>query len=66
MPRVEDFLRGRGEGIRRYIIVGIDVATRFGFAYGYTHLSSRAAHIFWRNFVRKPPFEIRGVKTEIS
>ncbi|MEM4331116.1 MAG: hypothetical protein QW273_03885, partial [Candidatus Pacearchaeota archaeon] len=33
---------------------------------GYTHLSSRAAHIFWRNFVRKPPFEIRGVKTEIS
>jgi len=52
------------DGVRRYIVVGIDLASRFGFAYGYKHLSSRSARDFMEKFREVAPFEIRGVQTD--
>lgn len=51
-------------GIRRYLVVGIDLASRFAFAYGYSHLSSRKARDFMEKFREVAPFEVRGVQTD--
>ncbi len=51
-------------GIKRYLIVGIDLVSKFGFAYGYKNLSSRSGRDFMEKFREVAPFEVRGVQTD--
>lgn len=51
-------------GVRRYILTGIDLKTRFAFAYGYKTLSSSTAKDFLKKFQAVAPFEIRRIQTD--
>ncbi|MCS7279249.1 MAG: transposase family protein [Thermodesulfobacteriaceae bacterium] len=51
------------DGIKKYILVAKDVASRFSLAYAYSHLSSRSG---WREFKAVAPFEISGVQTDFG
>ena len=50
------------DGIRRYILTGIDLRSKFAFAYAYTSLSSRKAKNFASKFRQVAPFPIKRKK----
>lgn len=52
------------EGIRRYIITGIDIVSRFSFSYGYKSLNSENAKDFIERFRKVAHFEIKRVQTD--
>jgi len=51
-------------GIKRYILTGIDLETEFAFAYAYTSHSSKAAADFMRTFKSVSPFSLTHVQTD--
>lgn len=51
-------------GIRRYLVTGIDLKTRFAFAYAYKTLSSGTAKDFLNKFQAVAPFKIRRIQTD--
>ncbi len=51
-------------GIRRYIVTGIDLKTRFAFAYAYKTLSSSTAKDFLQKFRQVAPFTISRIQTD--
>jgi len=51
-------------GIKRYVISGIDYKTGFAFSYGYKTLSSSSATDFLKKFIEISPFEIKNIQTD--
>lgn len=51
-------------GIKRYILTGIDIETEFAFAYAYTSHSSKAAADFMRMFKQVAPFSLIHIQTD--
>lgn len=51
-------------GIKRYIIAGIDLKTRFAFAWCYKGLNSLSAKDLLLKFLSVAPFEVRRVQTD--
>lgn len=51
-------------GIKRYILTGIDLETEFAFAYGYVSHSSKAAADFMRTFKEVAPISLTHVQTD--
>ena len=51
-------------GIRRYVISGIDYKTSFAYSYAYTKLSSTTSVDFLHKFQRVAPFTIRHIQTD--
>jgi len=52
------------EGIKRYLITGIDLSTKFAFAMAFTKLNSRNSKIFFIKFVEVAPFKIKNIQTD--
>ncbi len=52
------------DGVRRYLLTGIDVFTRFAFAYSYENLTSYAATDFLKKFISITPFEVKAIQTD--
>ncbi|NLH39341.1 MAG: transposase family protein [Elusimicrobia bacterium] len=52
------------DGVKRYIINGIDIKTRFGFGYMYEKLNSLNAKDFLKRFSEVAPFEIKRIQTD--
>jgi transposase InsO family protein len=52
------------DGVRRYLLTGIDVPTRFAFAYSCETLSSRTATEFLKKFMIVAPFAIKAIQTD--
>lgn len=52
------------DGIKGYIITAIGLTSKFGFAYGYSSLSSRSVKDFMSKLEYVCPFKIRSVKTD--
>ena len=50
--------------VKRYIITGIDIVTRFAFAYVYKDLSSDSGKDFMEKFCFVSPFKIKKVQTD--
>lgn len=51
-------------GIKRYILTGIDLETEFAFAYGYSSHSSKAAADFIRTFKHVAPVSLTHIQTD--
>lgn len=51
-------------GIKRYILTGIDLETKFAFAYGYASHSSKAAADFMQTFKNVAPISLTHVQTD--
>jgi transposase InsO family protein len=51
-------------GVKRYILTGIDLETEFAFAYGYSSHSSKAASDFMRTFKSVAPLSLTHVQTD--
>ena len=51
-------------GIKRYIISGIDYKTSFAYSYAYTHLSSATSVDFLHKFEQVAPFTIKHIQTD--
>ncbi len=51
-------------GIKRYILTGIDLETEFAFAYAYTSHSSKAAADFMRTFKQVAPLSLTHIQTD--
>jgi len=51
-------------GIKRYILTGIDLETEFAFAYGYISHSSKAAADFMQTFKSVAPVSLTHVQTD--
>jgi len=51
-------------GIKRYILTGIDLETKFAFAYGYTSHSSKAATDFMQTFKAVAPIALTHIQTD--
>lgn len=51
-------------GVKRYILTGIDLETEFAFAYGYVSHSSKAAADFMRTFKEVAPVSLTHVQTD--
>ena len=52
------------DGIKRYLFTGIDVSTRFAFAYAYKSDSSANGRDFLNKFTRVAPFPVSRVQTD--
>ena len=52
------------EGVKRYLITGIDVATKFAFAIAFSKLNSRNSKIFFTKFLEVAPFKIKRIQTD--
>ena len=52
------------DGVHRYLITGIDLCTRFAFAYCYKKLNSLNAKDFFEKFKQLAPFKITHVQTD--
>jgi transposase InsO family protein len=52
------------EGIKKYIINGIDIKTRFGFLMMYDKLNSDNARDFMKRFQEVSPFKIKRIQTD--
>jgi transposase InsO family protein len=52
------------DGLKRYLVTGIDTETKFAFAYAYTSHSSQAAADFMRLFKTVAPIAITHVQTD--
>ena len=51
-------------GIKRYIVSGIDYKTSFAYSFAYTHLSSEISTDFLHKFQQVAPFEIKHIQTD--
>lgn len=51
-------------GIRRYIVSGIDYKSSFAYSYAYTHLSSEVSTDFLHKFEAVAPFTIKHIQTD--
>lgn len=51
-------------GIKRYVVTALDRESKFGFAYGYTSHSSKAAADFMRTFRHVAPLDVTHVQTD--
>ena len=51
-------------GVKRYIFTGIDIRTRFAFAYTYKSNSSANGKDFMEKFIEVTPFTIRNIQTD--
>ena len=51
-------------GIKRYIVSGIDYKTSFAYSFAYTHLSSAVSVDFLHKFQQVAPFEIKRIQTD--
>lgn len=51
-------------GIKRYVLTGIDCESEFAFAYGYVSYSSKAAADFIRTFKHVAPLSLTHVQTD--
>jgi len=51
-------------GIKRYIITGIDVVTKFAFAYTYKNHTSGSTKDFVEKLLKVTPYEIKGIQTD--
>ena len=51
-------------GIRRYIVSGIDYKTSFAYSYAYTKLSSATSVDFLHKFQKVAPFTIKHIQTD--
>jgi transposase InsO family protein len=52
------------DGVHRYLITGIDLCTRFGFAFCYKTLNSLNAADFFEKFKQLAPFKITHIQTD--
>ena len=52
------------EGVKRYLITGIDIATKFAFAMAFSKLNSRNSKIFFTKFLEVAPFKIKRIQTD--
>jgi hypothetical protein len=52
------------KGIRRYLICGVDLSSRFSFSYGYHKLSSTTAKDFCIKFQKVFPYQIKHIQTD--
>jgi len=52
------------DGVKRYIINGIDIKTRFGFEYMYEKLNNLNAKDFLKRYSEVAPFEIKRIQTD--
>lgn len=52
------------DGIKRYILTGIDITGRFTFAYGYSNLSSKKGADFINKYNEVTPFSVSAVQTD--
>lgn len=52
------------DGLKRYILTGIDLKTRFAFGCSYTTLSSLSARDFMEKFRKVAPLEIKRIQTD--
>lgn len=52
------------DGIKRYILTGIDCESEFAFAYGYINHSSKSAADFMENFKNVAPLSLTHVQTD--
>lgn len=52
------------DGIKRYILTGIDIETKFGFAYAYVSHSSKTAAEFMKTFKKVAPLSLTHVQTD--
>ena len=52
------------DGIKRYILTGIDLETEFGFAYAYVSHSSKTAAEFMKTFKQVAPISLTHVQTD--
>jgi transposase InsO family protein len=52
------------DGVKRYLLTGIDIFTRFAFAYSCETLSSRSATEFLKKFMTVTPFAIKAIQTD--
>ena len=51
-------------GIKRYIVSGIDYKTSFAYSFAYAHLSSEISTDFLHKFQQVAPFEIKHIQTD--
>lgn len=51
-------------GLKRYIVSGIDYKSSFAYSYAYTHLSSEVSMDFLHKFQQVAPFEIKHIQTD--
>jgi transposase InsO family protein len=52
------------DNLKRYLITAVDVVSRFGFAYGYSSLSSSAGADFLEKLIQVCPFPITHIQTD--
>ena len=52
------------DGIKRYILTGVDLKSKFAFAYAYSSLSSKKAQDFAEKFKKVAPFPIKRKQTD--
>jgi len=52
------------EGVKRYLITGIDLSTKFAFAMAFTKLNSKNSKIFFTKFLEVAPFKIKKIQTD--
>ena len=52
------------KGVRRYLVCGIDIKSRFSFSYAYDKLSSSTAKDFMMKFQKVFPYLIKHVQTD--
>jgi transposase InsO family protein len=52
------------DGIKRYLFTGIDITTRFAFAYAYKSDSSSNGRDFLNKFARVAPFPVSRIQTD--
>ena len=51
-------------GVKRYIVSGIDYKTSFAYSFAYTHLSSTVSTDFLHKFQQVAPFTIKHIQTD--
>ena len=59
-----DSLKVFSGGIKRYVISAVDIKSRFGFAYGYSSLTSANGKDFMEKLRKAAPFEIKKIQTD--
>ena len=52
------------EGVKRYLITGIDLVTKFAFAMAFERLNSRNSKTFFIKFSEVAPFNIKRIQTD--
>jgi transposase InsO family protein len=52
------------KGVRRYLVCGVDLSSRFSFSYGYDKLSSTTAKDFCIKFQEVFPYPVKHIQTD--